>query len=63
MVQLKERWVIYPTYMHCSKKFQVYQRAIPPIMAPSMQSPVVLNTEDKKNSTVLNSMKRKYQGL
>lgn len=63
MVQLKERWVECTTYTRCSKKFQVYQTAIPPIMAPSMQRPVVLNTEDKKKSTVLNSMKHKYQGL
>ncbi|XP_068673208.1 HMG domain-containing protein 3-like [Montipora foliosa] len=45
MVQLRERWVECTTYTRCSKKFQVYQTAIPPIMAPSMQSSVVLNTE------------------
>ena len=63
MLQLKERWVECTTYTRCSKKFQVHQNAIPPIMSPSMRSPVVLNTEDKKKSTVLDSMKHKYQGL
>ena len=63
MAHLKERWVECTTNMPCSKKFQVYQAAIPPIMAPSMRSPVLVNTENKKKSTVLNSMKHKYQGL
>lgn len=63
MLQLKERWVECTTYTRCSQKFEVPQSAVPPIMAPSMRRPVLLNTEHKKKSIVLESLKQKYTGL
>lgn len=62
MLQLKERWVECTTYTRCSQKFEVPQSAVPPIMAPSMRRPVLLNTEHKKKSIVLESLKQKYTG-
>ncbi|XP_068755676.1 HMG domain-containing protein 3-like isoform X4 [Montipora capricornis] len=63
LLKLKERWVECTTYTRCSKKLEVYQTSIPPIIPPSMRNPdQVLNTEDKKKSSVLDSIKHKYQG-
>lgn len=59
----KKRWVECTTYTRCIHKFQVHHSEIPPIMAPSIRRREVLNTEAQKKSTVLDSIKHKYQGV
>lgn len=62
LLMLKKRWVECTTYTRCIHKFQVHHSEIPPIMAPSIRRCEVLNTEAQKKSTVLDSIKHKYQG-
>lgn len=63
LLMLKKRWVECTTYTRCIHKFQVHHAEIPPIMAPSIRRCEVLNTEAQKKSTVLDSIKHKYQGV
>lgn len=59
---LKRRWIECTTYTR-SEKFSTHFSDIPPVMAPAMKGPFVINTETNKKSSFLKQHGNPNEGV
>jgi hypothetical protein len=59
---LKRRWIECTTYTR-SEKFKAHFSDIPPVIAPAMKGPVVINSEAEKKSSFLKQHGKPNEGV
>ena len=63
LVKIRRHWVEATTYTAVeAEKFSIHVSEVPPIIAPSLRAPEVVNTEMEKNSTFLKEGRSKVDG-